>query len=288
MLVDSGNALFRVPSITDPAAKDRAGFIVDVMGELQTAAMAAGARDLVAGADFLKARAGEAGVKVLSANLVDAAGKALFSPSVTVTAGDLKVGLIGLSPAGVAGAGAPVKAALAEAARLRPKVDVVVVLAAVPRADAIQLATEAHGTIDFILQSHEAGGAGVAQAYDTTYLMPSGERGRQLRRLHLTVGGKGAFADLSAAERAQQNAALLAQQIVDVKHRIEVEKEPSMKKALQGTLASFEQRRQELVALQAQGKNPPRSFDLTDLNLGAEVVGDPALKARVERLEPPH
>src|SRR5262249_7953154 len=80
LMLDAGNALFKVPAGVDAAAKVRAEFLLKTMGTLGTVAMPAGLRDLAAGVDFLKKTAESAGVRVLSVNLTSK-GKSLFPAS---------------------------------------------------------------------------------------------------------------------------------------------------------------------------------------------------------------
>jgi 2',3'-cyclic-nucleotide 2'-phosphodiesterase (5'-nucleotidase family) len=256
---------------------------MDAMG---TRAMAVGVRDLSLGADFLtKASKGTKTLKLLSANLMDAAGKPLFPASTVVTVGGVKFGLVGLSPEVAVGGqtGAvgkpPVPAALAEARRLREKekVDVVVVLS-----------QQAGNSVDFIVQSHEGRGPGVAQRNDYATLIPPGERGRQLARLELSIDGKGPSVDLTEAERAQQNLKILDTNIEQTKARLAVLKDEAAHKALEEALASFESRRKALV-MQTGGSTQglKRTHRLSYIQLGGDVADDPELKKRVERIEPP-
>src|ERR1043165_656311 len=145
LLVDAGNALFESSFAARAKGQAKAEFILRTMGELKTAAMAAGARDLALGPEFLDKAARRAGVPVLSANLTKDS-KPIFPASTVVTVSGVKIGLVGVSPPiqGLdrfpSGRGEPpVKAALAEATKLRPKVDLLVALAAVSWGDALQL-----------------------------------------------------------------------------------------------------------------------------------------------------
>src|SRR6187549_975073 len=150
LVLDAGNALFRATGLDDPDSKKRAKFILETMGVLGTQVMAVGDRDLGAGLPFLLDAAKGSKVKLLSANLRDQ-GKAVFEPSAVLPYGKLKVGVIGVSPAsrGIP----PLVAVTEEMKKLKRKVDVIVVLAAVPYADALQLTTELKGQLDIVLQS---------------------------------------------------------------------------------------------------------------------------------------
>jgi 2',3'-cyclic-nucleotide 2'-phosphodiesterase (5'-nucleotidase family) len=231
-------------------------------------------------------------MKLLSANLVDAKGQRLFPASTVVTAGGVKVGLIGLSPPGkLAGAeGQPaLPAALAEARRLRAqeKVDVVVALAAIPYGDAMELARKAEG-VDFVIQSHDNRGTGIAQRDGLATLLPSGERGREVARLELTLNGAGPFTDLGEAARAEQGLKILEANIARTKERLASTQDPTVKKALQETLAGFEARQAALRKTSGGSATGfPRTHLLSYIPLGRDVASDPALQKVVERIEPP-
>jgi 2',3'-cyclic-nucleotide 2'-phosphodiesterase (5'-nucleotidase family) len=203
---------------------------------------------------------------------------------------------VGLSPEGpVEGESAvvgqaPAPAALAEARRLRAKekVDVVVVLAALPHAEATRLSQEMGDAVDFVVQSHEGRSPGMAQRNGFTTLIPPGERGRQLARLELSLDGPGAFADLAEAERSREGLARLEANIRQAKQRLEGAGEEVLRKSLAETLANLESRRAPLRAnIEANTGDLKRTQRLSYLQLGSEVEEDAELKARVERLEPP-
>ncbi len=294
LLLDAGNALFRTAGADDGPSRQRAELILRTMGELGTAAMAVGERDLNGGVEFVKKSAASARLPLLSANLFGSDGKPAFPPTTTLSVGSIKVGLIGVSPIPVAAAklgikaAPPVPAARLAARKLQGKVDLIVALAAIPYADALQLAKEARGAIDLILQSHEARGTGIAMGNGQNFLIPTGERGRQLGRLELDLSGTGPLVDRGEAERNQQTLAFLDQQILSTRKRSEAASSPEVKKSLADALRGFEARRQALVKGLASG--PPksaRSLALTFVALGSEFADDQRLKARVDRLEPP-
>ncbi len=298
LVLDAGNALFKSPLPDgDSKARERAQLVLEQMDAMGTRAMAVGARDLSLGTDFLvKSAKGAKKLKLLSANLVDAGGKPLFPASLVVTEGGVKFGLVGVSPEGPVGgqAGAvgkpPIPAALAEARRLREKekVDVVVVLAAVPYLETVKLSQQAGDSMDFIVQSHEGRGPGVGQRNDYATLIPPGERGRQLARLELSIDGKGISVDLTEAERAKENLKILDLNIEQAKARLATLKDETARKAMAEAVASFEARRKALV-LQTGGSTEglKRTHRLSYLQLGSDVADDPELKKRVERIEPP-
>ncbi|RKG88966.1 5'-nucleotidase [Corallococcus terminator] len=301
LALDAGNALFKsLADGQDPTAKLRAGLLLDQMGAQGYTAMAVGQRDLVLGVDFLKKKTQGTKLTPVSANLVDAKGQRLFPASVVTTAGGLKVGIIGVSPAsGSDGAavlppgvqGQPVQPAVAaEVKRLRDtaKVDLVVVLAAVPYAEAVKLAQGAEG-VDFVVQSHDGRGVGMAQRQGVSTLIPPGERGRQVAKLEVSVEGTGPFSDQSEANRALESQRMVEANITRVKERLKTEKDEATRRSLQETLTSFEARRDALgrTAAASAPVKPGRTYLLSYVQLGADVASDKAVQQQVERVEPP-
>jgi 2',3'-cyclic-nucleotide 2'-phosphodiesterase (5'-nucleotidase family) len=295
LVLDAGNALFKSrDSGAAPDAKARAELILSQMDAQGTAAMAVGTRDLVLGVDFLKKATKKAKLKLLSANLVDGQGKPLFPASMVTTAGGLKVGIVGASPELPKGSGGPQglpvqPAVTAEVKRLREqeKADVVLVLAAVPYEEALRLAERVEGA-DFVVQSHEGRGAGMAQRGALATLIPPGERGRQLAKLELTVNGPGRFADMSEQNRAKEGLRFVEANLARAKERQAAAKDEASRKALGETVASLEARRATLEKNAAGSEtDAARTHLLSYIQLGADVPGDPAVQKLVERVEPP-
>ncbi|RYZ35427.1 MAG: 5'-nucleotidase [Myxococcaceae bacterium] len=255
--------------------------------------------------DFLKKKTKGAKLALVSANLVDAKGQRLFPASVVTTVGGLKVGIIGASPASLDAKGQPDGSALlspgiqgqpvhpavaAEVKRLRDteKVDLVVLLAAVPYAEAVKLAQGAEG-VDFVVQSHDGRGVGMAQRQGVSTLIPPGERGRQVAKLEVSVEGTGPFSDQSEANRALESQRMVETNIARVKERLAAEKDASTRRSLQETLTSFEARRDALgrTATASAPAKGGRTFLLSYVQLGADVASDKAVQQQVERVEPP-
>jgi 2',3'-cyclic-nucleotide 2'-phosphodiesterase (5'-nucleotidase family) len=293
LVLDAGNALFKFANSSgDPNEKARAQLILKQMDALGTAAMAVGARDLTLGLDFLRGETKNAKMKLLSVNLRDKAGKVLFPASTVVTAGGLKIGVVGASPEGVlpeSQGQLVIPAVVAEAKRLREKekVDVVVALAAVPYDLARRLAQQGEG-VDFVFQSHEGRGTGIASRDGIATLVPPGERGRQLARLELSVDGPGTFKDLATAGQAQASLKNIEANIARAKERLAATKDAAAQRALEETIATFETRR---AALQKEAKagatGMARTHQLSYTQLGTDVPSDPTVQKLVEKLEPP-
>ena len=298
LVLDAGNALFKNASPgTDPQEKARALLLLEQMEALGTSAMAVGARDLTLGTDFLLHARKGGKMKLLSANLVDPSGKPLFAASTVVTVGGVKFGLVGVSPegpvfrqTGVMGR-PPLPAALAEARRLREKekVDVVVVLAAIPALEASKLSLQGGQAMEFILQSHDGRASTLAQRDDYAFVMSAGERGRQVARVALSVEGhKGPFSDLSAVERAQQSLKVIENNLQQAKQSLAAAKDETVRGTWKETIAGLEARKKEMAAFKGPGgKGSERTLRFSYVALGSDVPDDPELKQRVERIEPP-
>lgn len=295
LVLDAGNALFQDVMTQDDLSKKKAELVLKTMGELKTAAMAVGLKDLNLGPAFLKDTARKAGLKVLSANLFQG-DKPVFEPSTVVSAGGARIGLIGLTAAAPQFAKypglvsqPPVAAAIAQAKKLKPTVDLVVVLAAVPIADALQLAKDGGADVDVILQSTDGRSPTVPQQNGSSFLITCGERGRMLAQVDLDLSGKGALQDLGMVDRDRQTIALLDQQMVEVKRRMESTTDAALKKSYETTLKNFEDRKKQLEAAAAASKKQAinRTIALSQVFLGPDVTDDPGLKAQVDKLQPP-
>lgn len=291
MVVDAGNALFRVTGpIVAKEDEERAAFILKAMGAVGTRAMAAGVRDLSAGVAFLKSRAAQAKVAVLSANLM--VGEALAFPASTVIAHKgLKVGLIGATafgpvPGVEARAGPVLEAVRREALALRKATDVVVVLAALPYAEAQELSTQLGTQVDVVLQSTDMRGS-VGQENAGNFLVSGGQRGQLLGFLELAPKGKGPWIDLEAVGRDRQQLAFLDTQLAELKRRQAQALDAASKQTFQPTLETLGKRRAEQAARVAASVAPgARTLKLRWLTLDDGVADDPELKKQALVIEP--
>ncbi|WP_163998764.1 5'-nucleotidase [Pyxidicoccus caerfyrddinensis] len=306
LVLDAGNALFKSRDSGEaPDAKARAELLLSQMDAQGTAAMAVGTRDLVLGVDLLKKGTKKAKLKLLSVNLVDAQGKPYFPGSMVADVGGVKVGVVGVSPAttgpepaapSVKGKptpmlkGLPVEPAVAaEVKRLRAqeKVDVVVVLAAVPYDDALRVAERVEG-VDFVVQSHEGRGQGMAQRGAMATVIPPGDRGRQLAKLELRLDGPGRFVDVSEQERMRQSLGIVESNLAKAKERLAAATDPTTKQSLEQAVSSLEARRTALKkGVDGGATHSARTHLLSYIQLGSDVPGDPAVQKLVERVEPP-
>lgn len=287
LVLDSGNALFRAPGLGDEQAKTRAKFVLDTMGALGTQVMAVGTRDLVAGIPWLLEAAKGSKVKLLSANLREKTKDgehAPFDGSTVLTAGGLKIGVIGASPADTGGP--PLPAVRDQLKKLKGKVDLTVLLAAVPYADALQMSTELKGDVDLVLQSSDSRGSGPLWN-EGNLVISSGERGRSVGRLDLNVTGKGPWVNVDQVDTDKQLLAGLDQRLNELKER---RKGVTDKKALQEldqTLVDFTKRRND-QAKKASAATAPgaRTLKLTWVALDRTIADDEPLKAEVLKYEP--
>lgn len=273
----------------DEAARKRAKFILHKYGALGVKAMAVGARDLNASTPWLQREAKEAGVTLLSANLFGTDNTLAFAASTIVEAGGVKVGFIGATAAGPHG-DFTAKPALplikAEAAKLRGKTDLIVVLAAVTYGDSLQLSNDLKAAVDFIIQSNENRGISMAQKGPGNFVLPSGERGRHVARVDLNLSGKGALSDIGELERNAQVLKILDKQLEEVRRRKALAKEPALKAELAKTEGEFHKRKKQQLAAQG-GAKADRTFKLQFVGLGSDVKDDPDWRKEIDRIDPP-
>jgi 2',3'-cyclic-nucleotide 2'-phosphodiesterase (5'-nucleotidase family) len=299
MLMDAGNALFKETTRReDPLVQQRAELVLEQMEALGTVAMAVGERDLSHGLSYLQkaTRARSKKMRLLSANLVDKAGKAPFAASMVVEAGGVKVGVVGVSPEGTPAGepgltGRPPKeAALAEAHKLRQsrKVDVVVVLAAIPYKEAVKLALLANDAVDFVVQSHDAKGLGIGELVGShAAVFPAGERGKQLARLELSVDGPGPSKDLGSGSRARQQLRVVETNLQRANERLASTRDEPTRAELTRTIVELEGRLRQLeTEVEVKAPEGGRAHQLSYVKLGLAVADDPVLKQRVEQLQP--
>lgn len=291
LALDAGNALFKSAAKPSEHERDRAAFVLEAMGQAGTKALVAGARDLAAGVGFLGETAKQAGVQVLSANL-RAGGKKPFPGSAIFEVGGVKVGVVGLSaPGPVEGlehtVGGPLlEAARAELAKLEGKVDLKVLLAAVPYADALQLATELKAGVDVIAQSSDARGA-LMQRVEHALLVGGGDKGKVLATVALDLDGQGPLFDLSELDREKQLLSGIESNLKIFQARLEAAQDAEGKKQLQKTLGELkarrEQQKKKIDQASAKGARTAR-FDMVFLD--SRYADDEALRKKMMVFEP--
>jgi hypothetical protein len=219
----------------------RARLVTAAFARIGTTAFTPGERDLAIGVPLLRRLLGAAKVPVVSANLVDRAGKRLFDADRLVDAAGVKVGIFGVSTPVPEDADAwkawgvvaqdPVAAARAEVAALRARGAQLVVallhLGALP--DAKRLVREVPG-IDWAVLGHSGMSLETPEQIGQARLLEAMTQGKQLGRLdlHLREGGT-TFTD--RGERAQLETILAdhQRQVEDYRKRVGDAKEASMK-----------------------------------------------------------
>jgi len=261
------------------------------MGRLGTKAMAAGQRDLSAGAEFLKTSAKAAGVQVLSANLLEA-DKPVFPASTILSVGNVKVALIGLTTPGLVPGfaelkGAPTLEAVEAELKKLGKRDLTVLLAATSYADAQELATQLKGRVDLVLQSGEFRGTVPPQNFEPTFVLASGQKGQAIAKLELSLDGTGPILDRGQSEAAKQQLEFIDAQISNLDARLKLAKEPAPKADLERLINEMKGRRAEQQKkVDAPVAKGVRSLKNEWLVLGKDVADDPAIKAEVLKIDP--
>jgi 2',3'-cyclic-nucleotide 2'-phosphodiesterase (5'-nucleotidase family) len=136
LVVDAGDLFLPAPAAPGERAPDpseaerRARLVAQALGQMGTAAIAPGERDLALGLPLLRRIAADAHLALLSANLRDRAGNLLFAPDRIVEAAGTKIGIFGVTapptPADAAAfaaagieVGDPTTTAMAQAVALR-------------------------------------------------------------------------------------------------------------------------------------------------------------------------
>lgn len=294
LVLDSGNALFRSPGVSDEPMRKRARFVLSTMGKLGTKAMAVGERDLPGGVDFLAETAKAAGVQLLSANLRKD-GKPAFDASATFTVNGVTVAVVGVTapvafPDLPGVTVEPTLASVKAALKGLKKRDVTIVLAATSYGDSLQLAQELKNDVDFVIQSGEFRGSQPPQKVEggSAYLLASAQKGQALSKVELTLGStKGGFVDLTSIDRDRQQLGFVENQIKTIDTRIKAAKDQAGTKDLRATRDLLRERRKALQkSVDRQVSPTARTMKQTWLILGNDVKDDEALKAEVLKYEP--
>jgi 2',3'-cyclic-nucleotide 2'-phosphodiesterase (5'-nucleotidase family) len=290
LVLDSGNALFRVMGGASDEDKRRAAFVLDTMGALRTAVLGVGFRDLSGGPEFLTAEAKKANVQLVSTNL-ELNGKPAFPRSALVERNGVKVAVLAASGTGaVPGApglvGVPPLAAIrAELERL-PARDLTVLISAAGYEEAIALANELSGTVDLVIQSGEFRGTVPPQPIKDAVLLASGQRGQAVGKLSLTLGApKGPFTDLNEAARDKELLAHLDRQLKALDERLAAATDAAAKKSLAALRTDMKTRR-DAQAKKVKAVQGARTLELEWVLLGTDVKDDAAVKAKVLEIEP--
>ena len=287
LLLDGGDALFKSTVIPpgDPGTKEttKAELIISCMGGVGYNAMAVGERDLVFGYDALVAKAKAANLTLMSANLMKD-GKPAFEPRKLFKVGGHSVGVFALSmaPAAVPATGLtradPQDTAKEQVAALKKEgAELIVVLGHLDNIEATDVLNHVEG-IDFMVNAH-TGRVGQPQAIGHGFILPSGERGRQVMRLDLTLNGNDKFVDMTQMEDAKRRVDFLTTQIQSMKDR--AKREPQNAASLNQSAIQLEKQKADAEKL-AAAKPEGRSFRPTTIVLDPTVAFEEPTKRRVD------
>jgi hypothetical protein len=188
--------------------------MIEGLGKIGYDALNLGRADLLLPPALLRTLAARAPYPLLSANVVDAAGKAPFAGRIVKEAGGLRAGIFGLSgnqPFGLAALPGrdlavqdPFAAARAAVADLRRRADLVIALSQLGGEEDARLAREVPG-IDIILGGFTRLSTQTPRFEGGTMILQSGSKGMHLGRLALRIvpgrrGGWTAGADARGGE----------------------------------------------------------------------------------------
>lgn len=205
VVVDVGDSLFSKGAArrdpVNPGDRVIAETMLLALSSLDVHALVPGELELTAGLGWLKKTAVANKVPLLGANLRDRRGRLVFSPHRIVETGGVKVGLLGLVD--FAKVADPLKPLLKRervrttdvtaAARAGVKAlrkggaQLIVVLGHIGLDGARELAAKVPG-IHLVVVGHNDGRTGTPEKVGGTYLVKSGERGRELGHLEIRLG----------------------------------------------------------------------------------------------------
>jgi len=198
LVLDTGGTFLKnfEDATNAPLVELTTGAMVEGLSKIGYDALNLGRADLLLPPELLRKLAANAAFPLLSANIVDAAGKAPFKGWIVKEAGRLRVGIFGLSgnqplgPADLPGRDLtvqdPVAAARAAVTALRHSADLVIALSQLGLEGDVRLAREVPG-IDIILGGFTRQVTPQPRIEGTTLILQSGAKGMQLGRLGLQI-----------------------------------------------------------------------------------------------------
>jgi hypothetical protein len=251
--------------------------MVEGLGSIGYDALNLGRIDLLLPTDLLRKLAAGAPFPVLSANVVDAAGKAPFKGWVVKEVGGVRVGIFGVSgnqrleqpplPGRTLTVQDPVAAARAAVAALRGSADLVVALSHLGLDADADLALAVPG-IDIILGGSNRQITPAPRIAGTTLIFQSGAKGMQLGRLALQIAPGRAGAWTAAADARGGEARVYDWSVVQLNTAL-----PDHP-ALAALLARHnEELRARNIADQAAAPPPPAPASAGPAYVGAAVCG---------------
>ncbi|MHB8837116.1 MAG: bifunctional UDP-sugar hydrolase/5'-nucleotidase, partial [Candidatus Methylomirabilia bacterium] len=198
LVLDTGGTFLKntEDAANAPLAELTSAAMVEGLGKIGYDALNLGRIDLLLPPDLLRKLGARAAFPLLSANIVDAAGKAPFKGWIVKKEGRLRVGIFGLSgnqPLGLPELPGrdlkvrdPVEAARAAVTGLRDSADLVIALSQLGLEGDVRLAREVPG-IDIILGGFTRQITPQPRSEGTTLILHSGAKGMQLGRLGLQI-----------------------------------------------------------------------------------------------------
>ena len=212
LVLDTGGAFLKQyeDAANAPLVELTTSAMIEGLGKIGYDALNLGRADLLLPTDLLRKLDASATFPLLSANIVDAKGKAPFKGWIVKEEGLLRVGIFGLSgnqppgspelPGRDLTAQDPIAAARAAVIGLRHNADLVIALSQLGLEGDVRLAREVPG-IDVILGGSARQTTPTPRIEGTTMILHSGAKGMQLGRLGLQIlpGREGAWTARAAA-----------------------------------------------------------------------------------------
>ena len=289
LFVAAGNLFYEHPTLEAQMAfqeRVRAETLGPILDGLHLAAYAQGPADYALGAEGFRAAAHGTRARSLGANVVG--GDATLVRLVD----GVRVGLVGVSDfanaEGVRPDGAPATTDAVEAARtavasLRGRVDVVVVLASVPRRVARTIAGEVEG-VDFVIAARESSATPPPpERIGQAHLLTAIDQGKGLGAIDLYVNGTGPFHDTSDASASAERARL-DERIHTLASRIAAwDRDPATDRA---AIAAQRTRLTEMTARRTalDHRTVPtlgRAFEARSFEISPDVARAPSVQAQI-------
>jgi len=202
IVADAGNFLFRRSGIfptSEEEDKIAAGLVSRGLSEMGYDVVNVGPNDLAAGLDFLTELRDEYALPLVSANLLSVDTLLpVFDAFMIVEMGGVSVGFVGVMGGGTSGAHDfdtflitdPVDAVSATISKIEDQCDLVVVLAAMDRHDAYDLADETDG-IDLIITTSEPQPLPIPMAVGDAVMVSADEKGKRVARVTIRMAADG-------------------------------------------------------------------------------------------------
>lgn len=216
LLVDSGNLLFKQPTLGLSQEIVTASALVDIYARMAYDAVAVGANDVAAGIGFLQSKAA-ASLPWLSANLRDSRNAPLFKPARKIVRNGLTIGIVGLTGPIAAPSLEVVrtgwrKALKEQIALLSKDCDLLVVLSNLPSADNDELCRE-FPEVDVLITASRELGDQPARLVNQTITGQTMNQGKSLVVLDLEVVEGSSWTDQAMTDgqkRSRFNSSLIA------------------------------------------------------------------------------